>query len=108
MTRFGLIAVLRIVIAASGARCALRRLLSCCVWASIRWLAELFDVDFHANSTTVDWARLLEHVAERLHGDMEPEFLAEFPWSLMHLSVLVVCGTVIGSLRLCGRGASLL
>lgn len=79
-----------------------------CSCASLRWLAELFDLDVDAHSTAVDWSRLLEVVAGRLDADVEPEFSAEFPWPLRHLSVLGGRGRAVASLAPSGCGASLL
>ena len=64
-----------------------------------RWLAQLFDLDFDADLNRVDWSRLLEQVAERLHADAEPTFYAEFPWPLLHLSVLGVRGRAMAAFR---------
>ena len=41
-------------------------------------------------STSIPWSELLERVARRLFDDSEPEYMAEFPWELSHLSVLSV------------------
>ena len=71
------------------------RLAGCCRVACvplIRWLAQLFDLDYEEVSNKFSWSLLLERVAQRLEADMEPEFSAEFPWPLSHLSVLGSCG----------------
>ncbi len=64
----------------------------CCVACVllIRWLAQLFDLDYEKVSNKASWSLLLEVVAQRLEADMEPELSAEFPWPLSHLSVLSV------------------
>ena len=64
---------------------------------SIRWLAQLFDLDYEEVSNKFSWSLLLERVAQRLEADMEPEFSAEFPWPLSHLSVLEVLRRVISA-----------
>ena len=78
------------------------RLVGCSLVARgplFRWLAQLFDLDFDADLNRVDWSRLLEQVAERLHADAEPTFYAEFPWPLLHLSVLGVRGRAMAAFR---------
>ena len=86
------------------------RLAGCCCVACvplIRWLAQLFDLDYEEVSNKFSWSLLLERVAQRLEADMEPEFSAEFPWPLSHLSVLGVLRRVVAA-GSSGRGASLL
>ena len=63
----------------------------------IRWLAQLFDLDYEEVSNKVPWSPLLEQLAQRLDADMEPEFSAEFPWPLSHLSVLSVLRRATGA-----------
>ena len=63
----------------------------------LRWLALLFDLDYEEVSDKA-WARLLELLAQRLAGDMEPGLSAEFPWPLSHLSVLAVSRRRDGSI----------
>ena len=58
----------------------------------------LFDLDYAEDSNKVPWSRLLELVARRLAGDMEPGLSAEFPWPLSHLSVLAVSRRRDGSI----------
>ena len=82
-----------------GERC--KMCASCCCRVacvhSIRWLAQLFDLDYGEVSNKFSWSLLLERVAQRLEADMEPEFSAEFPWPLSHLSVLGVLRRVIAA-----------
>ena len=69
------------------------RLQDCCRVACVLliwWLAQLFDLNYEEDLNKVDWSSLLLHVATRLDADMEPQFLAVFPWELLHLSVLSV------------------
>ena len=67
--------------------------------SSLRWLVELFDLEFDVGSTAVDWSRLLERVAERLAADVEPRYSAKFPWPLWHLWVLGGRGGAVGEFR---------
>ena len=76
------------------------RLQGCCRVACvllIRWLAQLFDLDYEEVLNKVSWSSLLQHVAQRLDADMEPEFSAVFPWELSHLSVRSVLRRATGA-----------
>ena len=87
------------------------RLQGCCRVACvllIRWLAQLFDLDYEEVLNKVSWSSLLQHVAQRLDGDMEPAFMAVFPWELSHLSVHSFCCGPLQLVVSSGRGASLL
>ena len=87
------------------------RLQGCCHVACVLliwWLAQLFDLDYEEVLHKVPWSSLLQHVAQRLDGDMEDAFMAEFPWELSHLSVHSICCFPLQPVVLSGRGASLL